>query len=75
MAKEGTVETYYEDGKWKNKVGGNENASSTHETKKEAQPAGKKIAEDRGLEHVVKKVDGTIGEKNSYGNDPRNVKG
>lgn len=27
------------------------------------------MAKDRGVEHTVKKLDGTIGEKNSYGND------
>ncbi len=29
----------------------------------------------RGTEHIVKKMDGTIGERNSYGNDRRPPKG
>jgi hypothetical protein len=33
------------------------------------------MAQDRAVEHTIRKIDGTIGEKNSYGNDPRNVKG
>lgn len=33
------------------------------------------MARDRGVEHVIKKMDGTIGEKNSYGNDPESSKG
>lgn len=74
MAK-GDIDTYHEDGQWKNKVEGNQRASSTHDTKKEAQEAGREMARDRKVEHVIKKLDGTVGEKNSYGNDPPDVKG
>lgn len=74
MAK-GDIETYNEDGQWKNRPQGNERASSVHGTKKEAQEAGRDMARDRKVEHVIKKMDGTIGEKNSYGNDPRDVRG
>jgi hypothetical protein len=70
MAKDGTVETYFEDGRWKNRVGGNMRASNSAATKAEAQSAGRRIAQDRGLEHVIKNKDGTIGQKNSYGKDP-----
>ena len=75
MAKKGTVETYYENGQWKNKVGGNSRASNTAETKAQAQSLGRDMARDRKAEHVIKKRDGTIGEKNSYGNDPHPPKG
>lgn len=71
----GDVDTYYEDGQWKNKVEGGQRATSTHATKAEAEKAGRDMARAREVEHVIKKKDGTIGEKNSYGNDPRNVKG
>jgi hypothetical protein len=74
MAK-GDIETYYEDGQWKNRPQGNDRASSTHDTKAEAQPKGREMAKDRKVEHVVKKKDGTIGERNSYGNDPKSSKG
>lgn len=30
---------------------------------------------DRGVEHIVKKMDGTIGDKNSYGQDSHPPKG
>lgn len=33
------------------------------------------MAKERGTEHIVKKVDGTIGERNSYGNDPHPPRG
>lgn len=75
MAKKGTVETYYEDGQWKNKVGGNSRASNTADTKAEAQDVGRDMARSRDAEHVIKTKEGKIGEKNSYGNDPRHRKG
>jgi hypothetical protein len=34
--------------------------------KAEAQAAGRQMAMDRGVEHVIKKLDGTIGERNTY---------
>lgn len=75
MARNKPIETYYEDGQWKNRPQGNQRASNTAPTKAEAQDKGRDMAKDRGVEHVVKKKDGTIGEKNSYGNDPRRSKG
>lgn len=71
----GDIETYHEDGQWKNRPQGNDRASNVHDTKAEAQAAGREMAKDRHVEHVIKKMDGTIGEKNSYGNDPRSSKG
>jgi uncharacterized protein DUF2188 len=62
----GDIETYYDDGRWKNRPQGNQRASSTHDTKAEAQAEGRKMAIDRQVEHVIKKQDGTIGEKNTY---------
>ena len=71
----GDIETYYEDGKWKNRVQGNQRASSTHDRKADAQPAGRQMAKDRGVEHFIKNKDGKIGGRNSYGNDPHPPKG
>ncbi len=65
MAK-GDIETYYEDGVWKNRPEGNSRASNTHSTKADAQTEGRKMAIDREVEHVVKRMDGTVGEKNTY---------
>lgn len=75
MAKDGDVETYHEGGQWKNRSVGNQRASSSWGTKAEAQKAGREMARKRQSEHTIKKMDGTIGEKNSYGNDPRSRKG
>lgn len=76
MAK-GDIETYYEDGTWKNRPQGNERASNTAGTKAEAQAKGRDMAKDRGVEHVIKKQDGTIGERNTYpkSRDPKSSKG
>jgi hypothetical protein len=76
MAK-GDIETYFEDGVWKNRPQGNQRASNTAETKAEAQAKGREMAVDREVEHVIKKKDGTIGDKNTYprSRDPKESKG
>ncbi|OLL11909.1 hypothetical protein BKH17_08495 [Actinomyces oris] len=69
------VETYSEDNRWKNRVLGNKRASNTFDTKAEAQAKGREMAQKLRSEHIIKKRDGTIGERNSYGNDPYPPKG
>jgi uncharacterized protein DUF2188 len=71
----GDVETFWEDGQWHNKVEGEEGNESSHETKAEATEAGRDMALGRKVEHIVKNQDGTISERSSHGNDPRNVPG
>lgn len=63
---EGDIETYYEDGTWKNKVQGSSRAANTAPTKAEAQARGREMAKERGVEHVIKNQDGTIGARNTY---------
>ncbi|MFF2347694.1 DUF2188 domain-containing protein [Pseudarthrobacter sp. NPDC058119] len=73
---QGDVETYYEDGQWKNKREGTDRAfGAGYSTKAEAEAAGREAAQADKVEHVIKNQDGQIGSKNSYGNDPRNVPG
>ncbi|TSD62815.1 DUF2188 domain-containing protein [Aeromicrobium piscarium] len=74
MAK-GDIDTYYEDGTWKSRRQGSSRAFSAGGTKAEQQANGRAAAKRDEVEHFIKKKDGTIGAKNSYGNDPRNVKG
>ena len=76
MAK-GDVETYYEDGQWKNRRQGSSRAFGVGETKAPVQASGRDAAIKDGVEHVIKKQDGTIGEKNTYprSRDPRSSKG
>lgn len=63
-----------EDG-WANRREGGKRASSIHATKAEAQAAGREAAKKDGVEHLIHKKDGTIGDRNSYGNDPHPPKG
>ncbi|MGQ9349085.1 MULTISPECIES: DUF2188 domain-containing protein [Mycolicibacterium] len=74
MAK-GDITTYNEGGVWKSKVEGSGRAAHSGGTKAEQQAVGRKMAQERGAEHSIRKLDGTIGEKNSYGNDPNPPRG
>lgn len=74
MAK-GDISTYNEDGVWKSKVEGSSRAAHAGGTKAQQEAIGRQMAKDRSVEHTIRKMDGTIGEKNSYGNDPRSSKG
>ncbi|KRE79227.1 DUF2188 domain-containing protein [Arthrobacter sp. Soil763] len=70
------IETYYEDGQWKNKRKGTNRAfGAGYRTKEDAVVAGREAARAGKVEHVIKNQDGQIASKNSYGNDPRNVPG
>lgn len=71
----GDIETYNEGGVWKNRAQGNERASNTARTKAEAEAAGRQMAKDRKVEHIIKNLDGRIAQRNSYGNDPRTSEG
>lgn len=55
---------------WANEVEGNDRASSVHATKADAVARGRELAIAAKTEHVIHNMDGTIGERNSYGNDP-----
>jgi hypothetical protein len=53
---------------WWNKVDGQ--VMSRHRLKDDAVEAGREIARRLEVEHTIHASDGTIREKNSYGNDP-----
>jgi hypothetical protein len=55
-------------GGWNNKVAGK--VTDSHPTKAAAVEAGKGQAKKTHSEHTIHNLDGKIGEKNSYGNDP-----
>ena len=65
----GDVETYYEDGQWKNRIEGKERASNVHTTKSAAVHAGRQMAEARRCEHIIRNQDGSIADKRGYGPD------
>jgi hypothetical protein len=60
---------------WANKREGAKRASKIFATKAAAQSAGRKTAMREQVEHLIHNRDGEVGERNSYGNDPRNVSG
>ena len=66
----GDVHTEPHEGGWANKIEGHSRVSSTHKTKSAAQSRGRELAILRKVEHLIHNQDGTISERNSYGNDP-----
>ncbi len=62
------------DNGWINEVDGTQ-VGGVHGTKDQAVAAGRDEARRRRTEHHVHNLDGTIAEKNSYGNDPRDIPG
>ena len=72
---QGDVETYHENGAWHSRIQGQVEPFATGGTKDEQVAKGRQRAQADKVEHIIKKEDGTIGERNSYGNDPRNVPG
>lgn len=60
---------------WKVKVVGNQKASAICDTKAEAVERAREIAQNQHLELLVQNLDGTIGWRNSYGNDPMRSRG
>lgn len=64
------VETYFENGRWKNKVQGNSRASHVHETREAAISVGEEMARQRKVEHIIKSEGGTVPERSSYGSGP-----
>lgn len=74
MAK-GDVEVQPQGEQWAVKVEGDSSPRSTHDRKSDAVDSGRALAKSLAVEFVVKTQDGRIAEKDSYGNDPRNVPG
>jgi hypothetical protein len=71
----GDVHTIPHGDGWANKVEGNSRVSNTAATKAEAQVRGREMAVKAQGEHHIHKRDGTIGQRSSYGNDPRRSEG
>lgn len=65
------IHTVPASGAWENRRFGIDVAVSRHDTKEEAVEAGREQAMRDQAEHIIHKEDGTIGERNSYGSDPR----
>lgn len=61
--------------KWAVKGAGNERATKIVETQKEAIHIAREIAINQQSELIIHRTDGKIRDKDSFGNDPRNIKG
>jgi uncharacterized protein DUF2188 len=61
------IETYSENGVWKNKVQGSSRAANTHPTKAAALKKGREMARARKVEHIIRNKNGTF-ERNGYDN-------
>jgi len=68
------VHTVHREQKWVNEVGGRQ-VGDSHDQKAPAVEAGRQEAIARGTEHHIHGLDGRVHEKNSYGDDPRNIPG
>jgi hypothetical protein len=69
MAK-GFIHTVHKGGQWINEVEEGPEIGGIHARKEEAVQAGRARAQHDKTEHVIHNQDGTISERNSYGNDP-----
>ena len=66
---EGDVETFHKDGKWWNRIEGHEDLDGEFDRKDEAVDVGREEAREQKVEHIIRKLDGTIGERDTYGHD------
>ncbi|WP_205470845.1 DUF2188 domain-containing protein [Nocardioides sp. SYSU D00038] len=74
---QGDIETFHdrESGTWRNRIEGGGTIGRSHDRKDYAVEDGRNAARQRGVEHIVRNLDGTIGERDSHGHDPRDVAG
>lgn len=61
--------------KWAVKGAGNERNTRVVNTQKEAITIAREIAKNQQSELIIHRPDGRIRDKDSFGNDPRNIKG
>lgn len=61
----GEVETYFENGQWKNAIVPGEDIGGPYDSRDEAVAAGAEAARERGLDHVVRDEQGTVVDETS----------
>ena len=62
----GDIETFYEDGDWHNRTEGQGGLLSSYQDKQQAVAHGRRLARDRQVEHIIKRLDGTIDDRHLY---------
>ena len=70
MAK-GDVHTVPHGASWANEYEGDPGPTNIHDTQEKAVQEGRELARQREVEHLIHNQDGSVGERNNYGNDPR----
>jgi len=66
----GDIETYFEKGQWKNWVqDAREDIGEPHATKEEAVAAGREVAQQRGVEHIVRDEDAVVEDRVDFANE------
>lgn len=61
------VETYHENGEWRNRHQGSDYILSAHDVKASAETYGRRVALRDGVEHIVRRADGVIERRHDYG--------
>jgi Uncharacterized protein conserved in bacteria (DUF2188) len=75
MARKPPVHTVPHGDGWANRREGSSRVAKTFARKVDAQAAGRRTARRDKTEHLIHNRDGSIGLRNSYGNDPHPPKG
>jgi hypothetical protein len=70
----GDIETFYEDGDWHNRTEGQGGLLSSYQDKELAVAHGRRLARDRQVEHIIRRLDGTIDDRHLYTDDARNAR-
>jgi hypothetical protein len=65
----GDVETYHRDERWRNRIEGSRHLAGAYVRKEDAVAAGRIVARERSVQHVIRNLDGTIDERTGYGPD------
>lgn len=72
---QGDIETFHKNDQWFNRIEGTDEMTEGYRTKGQAAEVGREMAKERKVEHIIRNLDGQIGERNTYGNDPRDIPG
>ena len=65
----GDIETYFENGEWKNWVQGGEDLGGPHASKDDAVAEGREAARERNVEHIVRDEDAAVVDRADYASD------
>jgi hypothetical protein len=69
----GAIETFYADGRWRNRIHTVHELPQVHDTREEAAAVGRRLARSAGVDHIVRDTDGTIVQREPYDHDPHNL--